>query len=64
MPVDGSDGASDIGLKFGSCGVDCIPKVDLVGQFWECGQESLNGSKRTGSSKVLRILNVDHWLQI
>lgn len=64
MPVDGSNGASDIGLKLGSCSVNCIPKVDLVGQFWECGQECLDGGKRTGCSKVLIFLIVNHWLQI
>jgi len=54
VPVDSAEGAPDISLEFGGGRVDHVPEVDLVGQFWEGGQECLDGGIRASGREVLK----------
>lgn len=56
MPVDGTDGARDVGLELGNGGIGPIPKVKLVCQLRKGGQECLDGGVWTGRSEVLKFI--------
>lgn len=56
VPIDGTDGAPDVGLELGNSGIGLVPEVNLVCQLREGGQECLNGSVWTGRNEVLKFI--------